>query len=161
ASTPATLLLTSANDKTPSGMSSDGKTLLVNHASSLMKEVAAVTLSDHPTLQPLFKAEAGAVTDASLSPDGHWIGYSSSESGHAELLVRSYPDVNNSRHQVAGGNASPGFWTKGGHELIYNTGSDMMAVSFDPATGNAGRPVRLFTESDEMTGTFDVTPDGS
>jgi len=56
---------------------------------------------------------------ATLSPDGHWIAYVTSESGTYEVVVQSFPDPAVRRVQAsANGGYSPR-WAGGGAELYY------------------------------------------
>jgi len=147
------------NEVTP-----DGRMLLVEHAPPEHTDARLATIDlttpGHDAVD-LPMNDRGS-TKGSLSADGHWLAYTSStESGRSEVYVRSYPDVGNVRRQIStSGGVSPR-WTRGGREIVFLQGNDMVSASFDPATGRSTRPVVLFDASLIVDGGFDVTPDGS
>src|SRR5205823_8137073 len=55
-----------------------------------------------------------------FSPDGHWLAYSSTESGEAAVFIRSFPDGKTVR-QVATGGAIEPRWKPNG-DLYYRNG---------------------------------------
>ena len=66
-----------------------------------------------PILQPGFAESMGQ-----FSPNGHWISYTSNESGRPEIYVRSFPEPGGKLHvSSAGGTASR--WSPDGRELFY------------------------------------------
>ena len=100
-----------------------------------------------------------------LSPDGRWIAYVSVESGHEEVYVRPFPDVERARWQVSTAGGSQPVWAHSGRELFYVAASDSVVavdVSGTPdfATG-AGR--ELFSTRSFLLQPFHqgltVTPD--
>ena len=102
-----------------------------------------------------------------FSPDGKWLVFEEvGPTGKAEVFVRPL-DERGGRRQVSAGGGSQPRWTKGGREIVYRRGRAMLAVSFQPADGEAGTPVQLFSKPDAgrsgqgRTTGYDVTPDGS
>jgi eukaryotic-like serine/threonine-protein kinase len=63
-----------------------------------------------------------------LSPDGRWIAYVSVESGHEEVYVRPFPDVERARWQVSTSGGSQPLWAHSGRELFYVTATDSLVA---------------------------------
>jgi Tol biopolymer transport system component len=82
---------------------------------------------------------------AQISPDGHWIAYTSNESGREEVYVQSFP-MPGSKHQVSiDGGAQPR-WRRAGDEL-YFLAPDHALMTVPIRNGAAmelGTPVPLF-----------------
>jgi serine/threonine protein kinase/Tol biopolymer transport system component len=122
----------------------------------------------------LFVHAAATAFDAQFSPDGHWVAYTSSESGRSEVYVVSFDAakaLSGASGSVAGGkwivSADGGAfarWRRDGKELFYiGPGNSVMAVEVDGkgASFNVGRSQRLFVAPVNPVGTsYDVTPDG-
>ena len=53
-----------------------------------------------------------------LSPDGHWLAYTSNESGQHEVYVTPFPGLGPRELISVSGGHSPA-WTRSGRELIY------------------------------------------
>jgi WD40-like Beta Propeller Repeat len=78
--------------------------------------------SEHPRLG---KAEAFLRTSFSetypvFSPDGHWLAYSSDESGTPELYVRPFPGPGGKLQISTGGGSYP-IWSRKEHKLYFLT----------------------------------------
>jgi serine/threonine protein kinase len=99
-----------------------------------------------------------------FSPDGHWMAYTSSESGRNEIYVRPYPGPGGKWQISTEGGTEPR-WNPKGHELFYRDGQEMMSVDYtaQPAF-SAGKPRVLFqgpyTPTPRSTANYDVSPDG-
>jgi len=112
-------------------------------------------------------------TGARLSPDGRWIAFHSTESGHDEIYVESFTPVADAGSAAStgkwlvskGGGTGMIHWRQDGRELYYLRldGSVMsVPVTAGPAF-HAGTPEALFTvpAGFSRTGTMgDVSPDG-
>ncbi len=59
--------------------------------------------------------------NAELSPDGRWMAYQSDESGHPEIYVRPFPNVEDGRWQVSNAGGMFPLWSRDGRELFYLT----------------------------------------
>jgi serine/threonine-protein kinase len=101
-----------------------------------------------------------------FSPDGHWLAYTSDESGRNEVYVQPYPGPAGKWQISTDGGTEP-VWNHNGQELFYRSGDKMMAV--DVATQPsfvAGKPRMLFQRqyvANLPPGAFpfyDVSPDG-
>jgi serine/threonine-protein kinase len=104
-----------------------------------------------------------------LSPDGRQIAYQSDETGHTEIFVRPFPNVDSGKQQVSSGGGVAPLWSRDGRELFYLRGdSSMMAVRVAPgATPKLGEPTVLFRVPAQMLGIetafytpWDVARDG-
>jgi serine/threonine-protein kinase len=102
----------------PYQFSSDGHRLLVQDTDQTSVDVRVLTLDgEHRTtalLQAPFSQRAAA-----FSPDGRWVSYSSNESGHSEVYVRPFPEVNAGRWQVSTAGGDGPRWSPTGTELFY------------------------------------------
>jgi hypothetical protein len=105
----------------------------------------------------------------SVSPDGRWLAYPSTETGSAEVYVRPFP----ARPSGPGGkwqisNAGGVFptWSRAGHELFYQSGDQIMRVSYT-VNGDAFMPEKPRVWAAKLGGLasdgrrrFDIEPDG-
>jgi dipeptidyl aminopeptidase/acylaminoacyl peptidase len=109
-------------------------------------------------------------TQADVSPDGHWIAYTSLDTGHDEVYVDSFPVAGNRRQVSVGGGLMPR-WRRDGSELFYLAPDQTLMTV--PVTSKSGyfdhggaTPLfrtRLQTIGSQITGfgaCYDVTPDG-
>jgi Tol biopolymer transport system component len=162
-SSPSVPLFVSGFDKAPGSITPDGKLLLFRHSIVPHAELWSLPLDGSGKPAPFLRSDAGDLATPRISPDGHWLSYTSNESGRTEIYLSPYPAVNSARRQVSVDGGLSQRWTRGGRELVYRNGRKMMSVSVDPATGQLGAPVELFqgdflTENNSWS--YDVTPDG-
>jgi serine/threonine-protein kinase len=105
------------------------------------------------------------VRGASVSPDGRWLAYGTSDTGGSEVYVRPLTGSGVAYPVSTGGGDYPR-WSKQGTELLYFEGDRLMAVSVTSDNGavRAGRPSQLFrgpyNVSSGVDAFYDVTPDG-
>ena len=102
----------------------------------------------------------------SLSPDGRWLAYASSESeGAVNIFVTSFPDGQAKFVVSRGGGAEPK-WSPNGRELFFESGGVLKVVDVPSGpTFTPGNPRTLFS----LTGyrrarnrqQYDVSPDGT
>jgi Tol biopolymer transport system component len=144
----------------PSNWSRDGKELFyAEQLESPKSEVWALPLDGER--KP--KLVLGHGTQAQLSPDGHWLAYSSLESGRPEVYVVAYGG-GQGKWQVSNGGLQPE-WSRDGKELYYmDLTFDVLSVPVKE-TGGALR----FGVAQMLVGTnnwsapqafYDVAPDG-
>ena len=106
-----------------------------------------------------------------FSPDGHWLAYSSNESGRDEVYVVPYPH-GSGKYQISSGGGVFPLWSRDGKELCFavsgfstrrvrgGTGSAVMAVRIlgtAPFDYSAQRTVVTLPLSSGVT---DIAPDG-
>jgi eukaryotic-like serine/threonine-protein kinase len=69
----------------------------------------------------------------SFSPDGRWLAYTSNESGKDEVYVRAFPPPSSGqggKWQISNSGGMWPIWRRNGHDLIYESGDQIMAVSY-------------------------------
>jgi Tol biopolymer transport system component len=107
--------------------------------------------------------------NGAFSPDGRWLAYEefTTRGGQSEVYVRALGSGQSGRRQVSADGGSQPRWTRGGRELVYRKGDRVLAVSFEPSSGEVGTPTLLFRKPDAgrigggRTIGYDVTPDGA
>lgn len=139
------LLFEDDRRKTVQDWSPDGRYLVFSRMdaqSGLDLWMLPLTGSDRPIP---FLATPANERQASISPDGQWIAYTSDESGTLEVYVQEFPGLGSKRTLSVGGGVGPS-WARGGAELFYlSTDRRLMSVEFGPAGPRApGRPAPLF-----------------
>ena len=94
-----------------------------------------------------------------LSPDGHWLAYSSDESGSWQLYVRPFPNANAGKWAVSSeGIMSPPLWAPDGRTIYYvDRANQVVASSIDAAgvTLRIGQHQRLFDATPYLVSGFD------
>jgi Tol biopolymer transport system component len=120
---------------------------------------------------PLALAQTTANEDqGQFSPDGHWVAYTSNESGVSEIYVIPFPPTpNGGRWQVSRGGGVQPRWRRNGKELFYISPDwKMMSVSWSARPNfQAGTPQPLFDTEMVDTGirtgpmSWDISPDGN
>jgi serine/threonine protein kinase/Tol biopolymer transport system component len=130
----------------PWSWSHDGKTLVIAEMSADYQKVDIGTLSMEANgARKLLLKEDYMENHPQISPDGRWMAYFSDESGEWGIYVRPFPDVDQGKWQVGGGESPR--WSPDGRELYYITqkGDAVMAVPVETApTFSAGKPRELF-----------------
>ena len=108
--------------------------------------------------------------DPYFSPDGQWIAYTSDESGRNEVMVRSFPNINEERKQISNNGGDSPLWSPDGRELFYRSGDMIMAVSVDTDPTFSYETPRMLFEGKYIGAifqwnnfdfhTWDIHPDG-
>ena len=164
------LLLKSSENKYPSSLSRDGRFLLyfsINPKKGSDLWVLPLTGEQKPF--PFLRTGFYEV-DGHFSPDGHWVAYTSDESGRYEVYVRRFsgdaaaPALGEgAQWQVSYESGSEPRWSPDGKELYYLTlDGKLMAVGVSAKTVfEAGTPKLLFQTPQPNTRTAgDYTVDG-
>jgi eukaryotic-like serine/threonine-protein kinase len=106
-----------------------------------------------------------------FSPDGHWVVYTSNESGTKEVYVQPFPTSSGGKWPVSSGGGNQPRWSHDGKELFYVAPDGMlmaMSVTTSGSTFQPGVPKPLF-HAPILGGTgggvasswrWDITPDG-
>lgn len=98
-----------------------------------------------------------------LSPDGRWLAYDSNEQGRSGVYVRSFPPPSSGqggKWQISNSGGAAPHWSRSGHDLLYRSGDQIMAVSYvvKGETFQAEKP-RMWIA--KLGGTqWDLAPDG-
>jgi Tol biopolymer transport system component len=124
---------------TPWDWSPDGETILMrrfNHVWLLSPKERSV--------RPLIEG-TGAIKNARFAPNGHWIAFSSNESGKAEIYVVPFP-LSSGKWQVSNGGGEEPIWARDGKELFFLApDGNLMAVPVTATDHFESRtPVALF-----------------
>ena len=120
--------------------------------------------ADHTTTTPLFASATASEYAPSISPDGRYVAYTSTESGTDEVYVETLPP-GGGRWQVSNGGGQDPAWSHGGRELYFISGDSMMAAEVE-AEGifRSGTPRVLFSGPYDVrtppVRNFDVGADG-
>jgi hypothetical protein len=99
-----------------------------------------------------------------FSADGHWLAYTSGETGQREIVVRGFPEAEPA-HQVSRGGGIEVVWPLDSKDLFYRNGNKRMAVEISTApTLTVGTPRVLFegdfVQSPGGRAYWDATQDG-
>ena len=143
----------------PTSLSPDGKTLALRRFNpGTQWDLWIMPLDGKHAAQP-FVATKSSEGHACFAPDGHWIAYSSNETGRGEIFVRPFPK-GDQKVQISKGADSGPVWSRSGREIFYVSGDQrMMAVTVRTApTFTAGTPQPLFEWTFDAP--FGVSPDG-
>ena len=142
------LLLATAQDKTPTDWSPDGRFLLYRSVDPKTGyDLWALPMDGDrkpfPVVQTNFDER-----DAQFSPDGKWIAYQSNESGRFEIYIQPFPGPG-SKLQVSTNGGAQVRWGPNGKELFYIAlDARLMAVPIrlasNPQTAEPGSPTPLF-----------------
>ena len=100
----------------------------------------------------------------SFSPDGRWLAYQSNESGTNEVYVRAFPPPSSGqggKWQISNSGGTAPRWSRSGHELLYQSGDQIMAASYtvNGDTFVAEKP-RVWIAKLGGTAVWDLAPDG-
>jgi serine/threonine protein kinase/Tol biopolymer transport system component len=167
------LLLTSDQDKFPTGCAPDGRHLVF--LAPQTKGAAADDLWVLPLAEggakaafdPIpFQQTAFSEDDARFSPDGRWLAYYSDETGRGEVYVRPFPGPGG-KWQISTESGDYPCWRRDGKQLFYITEKNMLMAVDVNGTGSsfeAGRPRPLFQMMNPIPAStispYDVTADG-
>jgi len=149
----------------PSAFTPDGSRLLLYSQNTTSAESDLYVLSTGSGEPPEVLVGTPFDEDFSdLSPDGHWLVYSSDESGSDQVYVRPFPNADAGKWQVSGDYGIDPVWAPDGKELYYRTNDAVMVVRVETEpTFVAALPEPLFRTEARLVGvrgSFDVTPDG-
>ena len=165
-------LTTSTAVQWPSGLTPDGKTLIVHESGDaatgvdirrlILENVRGGKGTTEPVVQSTFIDEGGEI-----SPDGHFIAYHSDRSGRGnEVYVQPYPNLGDGLWQVSKGGGTRPVWSADGREIFYldpNTAMMSVTVHTKPTFSAEDNPTKLFDGpwySGQTGRIYDVTRDG-
>jgi Tol biopolymer transport system component len=152
----------------PISISPNGKQLIFNTVGGPSGEGNILILDREKgnAVTPLISGK-GYFYGGSISPDGRYIVYGSSETGTLETYVQSYPDLKGKWQISSNGGVSP-LWSPAGNEIFFvNTVGKMMSVSVKTTPSFAAeKPKELFDVSQMYfpnipINNFDVSSDGT
>ena len=98
---------------------------------------------------------------ASISPDGRWMAYTSSENGRSQVYVSAFPKPMG-RYVLHPAGASVAFWRSDSRMLFFGSSNRVYSSTFTPdGAGGApqfGEPKLMYTR--DPWGAIGVSPDG-
>jgi hypothetical protein len=98
---------------------------------------------------------------AKFSPDGHWIAYTSNDSGRAEIYIAPFPGPG-IKHRVSTGGGVLPRWRADGKEIFYELNGRLMAAEIS-MEGASLKPGAVHSLGIPVTAPFyqyDVSADG-
>jgi eukaryotic-like serine/threonine-protein kinase len=127
------VLLKTAGPSFPTAVTVDGRLVyyeLKPGGGSLIQTVPIATKSGSPVVgEPATFRELSAGNPVpTVSPDGRWVAYASTESGVYEVYVRAFPDTGRQWAVSTGGGSFP-VWSSTGNELFYRTEDQYLMVT--------------------------------
>lgn len=162
------LLVASKGLAVPKSWSPDGKFIVyaqINQGTGA--DLMAVPVDGNRKPFPI--AQTNATEDqGQFSPDGHWLAYTSNESGQGEIYAIPFPpSANGGKWLVSHGGGVQPRWRRDGKELFYiSPDSKMMAVPVSTTpVFRSGTPQALFDSEIVDTGirtgplSWDLAPD--
>jgi eukaryotic-like serine/threonine-protein kinase len=157
ANAPPELLLTRDQAGLLGSWSSDGRILFFVRN----RTIWALTLGEKIPKSLSINSEANS---ASISPDGHWLAYYSSEGGGLDVFVQPYPPTG-AKYQVSRGGGHHPLWSPDGKKLYYVRNTDQL-MAVDVVAGSNisfSQPTLLKVPVDQQLNVsrdYDITPDG-
>jgi tRNA A-37 threonylcarbamoyl transferase component Bud32 len=148
----------------PSDWLRDGSALLVTEEAGSNHHDILVQPADGSPARP-YAATSADETAARFSPDGHWVAYTSDESGRPEVYLDSYPRPGRRLTISSSGGVHP-VWRGDGRELYYWRDGALVAVKLGAAVRGAppapGEQTLLFRAPYNVgvNTMYDVSPDG-
>ena len=148
----------------PSDWLRDGSALLVTDQAGPNGFDILVQPADGSAPRP-YAATSADETAARVSPDGHWVAYTSDRAERPEVYLDSYPEPSRRVLVSSGGGVHP-VWRGDGRELYYWRDGSLVAVQLAPSVGGAppapGAQTVLFRARYQVTFNtmYDVSPDG-
>jgi len=137
-------LLKSDRNMVPWSFSPDGRLLAYNEVNEetgkfdLLLLPLELTDPEHPkpgAPQLVLRTRANQ-NMAAFSPNGHWIGYRSDETGNNEMYVLPFPGLKG-KWQISNGGALYMFWSNNGRELFYETLDNRIMMVEYTASGDS------------------------
>jgi len=168
------LLTQSKEFQYPAAVSPDGKTLAFYQSGSQGFELWTVPVEREGEKLKAGKPELFQRTifgdrGASFSPDGHWLAYSSNESGSSQVFVRAFPDKGGQWQISTNGGTAPIFSQSGKDLFYFDVPDDRIMVASYAGKGDtfvAEKPRVWSAQSVALTlsgsvgAQYDVSPDG-
>jgi Tol biopolymer transport system component len=154
-------LTTSSDIQYPNAFTPDGRSLVFRAFSRDTGWDLFTTPSDAASPPQRLLQTPANETDASLSPDGRLIAYSSDESGRTEIYVSRFPEMSGRVAVSSGGGYRP-LWRRDGRELYFVGTSNRItaaAITTTPGAVTTSAPAPLF-QAALFAGLYAPAPDG-
>jgi serine/threonine-protein kinase len=139
-------LTTSENNQAPESWSPDGKMIsFVEWKADDGGDIWVLNLEGDKKAHLFHKTRFGEFFSA-FSPNGHWMAYTSDESGRYEVYVRPFPGPGGQWQISTSGGEEP-VWAPNGEALFYRNGQKWMIADVDTKSDFSAKPPRLLFES--------------
>ena len=161
------MLVRSPNQKHPNSWTRDGRFLVYDeHVPGRSQDLMMVPRGGGPPVALL--ATEWDETSATVSPDGKWLAYRSTESGKPDVYVRDFvpdrtPAFGSEKIQISVDGGDKPRWSPDGSEIFFLQAEAMWAVSVrrDGATLKPAVPAKLFGVKWNNYIPYDVLRDGT
>jgi serine/threonine-protein kinase len=155
-------LTTSQFYQYPGSLSPDGETLAFAEERQANMDILLLDLRNR-RVRPFLNSPAYEAFPE-FSPDGHWLAYTSSESGRNEVYVQPFPGLGG-RWQVSSKGGVEPLWSPNGRQLFYRLGDQVWVVDVQAGSGfSASKPRLLFEKPGYGRGSpirsWDISLDG-
>jgi dipeptidyl aminopeptidase/acylaminoacyl peptidase len=154
-------------------LSPDGKWLVIRAggAQNLLgaRDIVGMQLGVDTAPRPLVASPTFDESGIAISPDGRWLAYESTETGHSEVFIKPFPNTDGGKWQVSTDGGRAPLWARNGREIFFVNGArDMIAVPIttgaSPVLGTREKLFHLsddiYLENQENYTPFDISPDG-
>lgn len=146
----------------------DGKLLLTEETLGRGEwQIGAYSMEGNRERKPVLESPDYNVEFPSISPNGKWLAYESSETAKGDIFVRPFPDVNKGQWQISTNGGSCPIWSPDGRELFYLSEDDIAVTAIDVRTEGGfspGIPRKLFSRNPYLESNsgapWDIHPDG-
>jgi serine/threonine-protein kinase len=137
----------------PNAITPDGKQVVFRASGAASQnDLYVAPLSGARTYTKLLGTEHDEL-NATISPDGKWMAFQSDLSGHVEVYVRPFPNVDAGQFPVSTAGGSKPLWGKTGEIFYLSADNKMTSVQVSTTKGFvAGKPVALFDAGPFFTG---------
>jgi len=147
-------------------LSPDGTRILFTQIgeTTFANDLMQLRLDDKRVVIPLVESTFSK-NNPSVSPDGRWLAYESTETGEAQIFVQPFPDVSGGRWKVSTSGGRQPQWARNGEELFYfdRAGFPTSAQLETQTTFASAAPKRVLNTRYATGGgpwTYDVAADG-
>jgi Tol biopolymer transport system component len=131
------ILVAMKGTRFPASFTPDGKRLAYYDV-TVTRQIGSVPLEEEgghlkAGAPEAFIENSFAHSAPAFSPDGQWLAYQSNESGRNEIYVRSFPltqEGKGGKWQVSNDGGMWPQWSQAGHELMYQSGSQILVASY-------------------------------
>ncbi|HUB79546.1 MAG TPA: protein kinase [Bryobacteraceae bacterium] len=163
------VLMESSARRLPFSFTADGKRLAYEESDEGRWQIWTVPLEEEEGWLKAGKPEPFFTSSSnderpSFSPDGRWLAYDSDESGKREVYVRAFPPSAGpgGKWQISNSDGQSPGWSRNGHDLLYRSGLQIMAVSYTVQGGTfeAEKPRVWIAKMGTAVNGGDLAPDG-
>jgi eukaryotic-like serine/threonine-protein kinase len=153
----AELLRKSASPCVPNAWSRDGRSLVFTEFSpDNGPDIWTLSVESGFQARP-YLCSPYAEWGGTFSPDGHWLAYTSNDSGLAQVYVQPYPGPGE-RYQISTAEGREPVWGHDGRELFFRYWKGLMEVGIQTEGEFSADPPRVVIPGEHETGDLDSFP---